>query len=365
VIVINWSSIQISSNNKTLFSGEIMKELYLGLFTFVFLLSSCTGDKEKVTLEPGTPSYLFAKDLASVLPSVDPDSNKVIIETNTFAISTGEVIEIIFTNFGPRASELKKFQADRIKNIIEMNAEQLAKQKLILNAAEEKGITVNEVQVDSMLQVQYQNVGGEEVFLDYLAKNGVTIEFVKKDIANAFIANKYMEDILMDESGISEKDLQDNYRQLIQKDRTASVQHILLLTQGKSEQEKAEIYKKMKKILARARTGEDFSQLAAAYSEDPGSKDKGGLYADFERGAMVKPFEDAAFSVPIGELSDIIETRYGYHILKVVDRKRESRSFEEVKPEITQKLMKEKEGDLGTVHIEKLKEESAYQKFSL
>ena len=157
----------------------------------------------------------------------------------------------------------------------------------------------------------------------------------------------------------------DNYQQLIQNDKTATVKHILLLTQGKSEQEKAGIYKKMQGILARAKNGEDFDQLAATYSEDPGSKDKGGLYEDFERGTMVKPFEDAAFSVPVGELSDIIETQYGYHILKVIDRKKESRSFEEVKPEIKQKLVKEKDRDFVNHHIEKLKEESNYQKFSL
>jgi len=80
---------------------------------------------------------------------------------------------------------------------------------------------------------------------------------------------------------------------------------------------------------------------------------------------MVKPFEDAAFTVPIGELSDIIETQYGYHILKVIDRKKETRSYEEVKPEITKELMKDKAGDLRTAHLEKLKEENSYMKYTL
>ncbi len=89
-----------------------MKNLYLGLLLFVFILFSCSTDKDKVKLEPGTPTYVFAKELSAIVPAVDPDSNKVIVETETFAISTGEVIEIIFTNFGPRAGELKKLQAD-------------------------------------------------------------------------------------------------------------------------------------------------------------------------------------------------------------------------------------------------------------
>jgi len=342
-----------------------MKNLSLGLFLLIFILFSCSADREKVTLEPGTPTYVFAKELATVLPAADPDSNKVIIQTTTFAVSTGEVIELIYTNFGPRADDLKKMSAERIKGILEMNAEKLAEQKLVLNAAEKKGITFNDEQVDSLLQAQYKQFGGEEVFLNYLTKNGVTIEFVKKDMAEAHVAKKYMDGVLLDESGISEEDLQKQYQQLIQNDRTASVQHILLMTQGKSEQEKAEIYKKMKNILAKARAGEDFGLLAKEYSEDPGSKDKGGLYEDFTRGTMVKPFEDAAFSVPIGELSDIIETRYGYHILKVVDRKKESRSYDEVKTEIQNKLVKETQGDLSAAHIAKLKEENSYEKFSL
>ena len=121
----------------------------------------------------------------------------------------------------------------------------------------------------------------------------------------------------------------------------------------------------MKTILNKAKAGEDFGALAKSYSEDPGSKDKGGLYENFKRGTMVKPFEDAAFTVPIGELSDIIETRYGYHILKVISRSKETRSYEEVKPEITKELMKDKTGDLQKVHMEKLKEDNSYVKYSL
>jgi len=73
------------------------------------------------------------------------------------------------------------------------------------------------------------------------------------------------------------------------------------------------------------------------FTEDPGSKSSGGLYADFEKGKMVPEFEEAAFSVPIGEISDIVETQYGYHILKVIDRKKEDRPREVVVNTLKQK----------------------------
>jgi parvulin-like peptidyl-prolyl isomerase len=121
----------------------------------------------------------------------------------------------------------------------------------------------------------------------------------------------------------------------------------------------------MKKILARAKKGENFAQLAKTYSEDPGVKNNGGLYENFERGQMVKPFEDAAFSIPVGEISDIVETRYGYHILKIVDRQKESRTFEDLKPDLEKELKKEKEMSVVNVHMEKLKEDANYEKISL
>jgi parvulin-like peptidyl-prolyl isomerase len=342
-----------------------MKNLFLFLLLILLMLFACSSEKEKVTLEPGTPSYVFATDLAKIVPSIDPDSNKVIVETTSFVVTTGEIVDIIFKNFGKNAAELQKMPPDRIKGIIETNAEKLAERKLILAAAKEEGILTTDDEVDSILQAQYQRFGGESLFVDYVTKSGMTIELVKVDIAEGMMTTKYMENVLARESGISDEELQNKYRQLIQKDQSASVQHILLMTQGKPDPEKASIYKKMKKILARARAGEDFGKLAQEYSEDPGSKDRGGLYENFERGTMVKPFEDAAFTVPIGELSDIIETRYGYHILKVIDRKKETRSFEEVKLELTKKLADANKGDISTAHIAILKEKYSYQKYSL
>jgi peptidyl-prolyl cis-trans isomerase C len=101
--------------------------------------------------------------------------------------------------------------------------------------------------------------------------------------------------------------------------------HILLMTTDPktntelTEDQKAAKRKQMEGLLKRARDGEDFAKLAKEYSEDPGSKDKGGEY-EFPRGQMVPEFEAAAFSLGTNQVSDIITTRFGYHIIKLSEK---------------------------------------------
>jgi len=172
------------------------------------------------------------------------------------------------------------------------------------------------------------------------------------------IIRKYF-DKLYSEVKVTDDDLKQAYNQ----DKTASVRHILLMTQGKDEAGKAEVRQKMEALLQRAKACEDFATLATENTEDPGSKNSGGLYENFPKGHMVKPFEDAAFSVPVGGISDIIETQYGFHILQVVDRKKETRTFEEVKSELEQQMLRSKRRDLNSSIVEKLKKDSGYEIF--
>jgi peptidyl-prolyl cis-trans isomerase D len=94
--------------------------------------------------------------------------------------------------------------------------------------------------------------------------------------------------------------------------------HILLKTEGKDE---AAVKKQAEELLAKIKGGADFAALATKLSEDTGSAEKGGDLDFFGRGAMVKPFEDKAFSLQPGEVSDVVHTEHGFHIIKVTDKK--------------------------------------------
>ena len=127
---------------------------------------------------------------------------------------------------------------------------------------------------------------------------------------------------------------------------TVDVQHILLMTQGKPASEEAAIKAKAQDVLKQAKAGADFAELAKKYSEDPGSKDKGGLYTGVTRGQMVAEFEQAAFSLKPGQISDLVKTQYGYHIVKGVKHDEPRvKPFDEVKGELATQFKKQRATD--------------------
>ncbi len=114
--------------------------------------------------------------------------------------------------------------------------------------------------------------------------------------------------------------------------------------------------KKAMEIKKELDNGADFAELAKKYSEDPGTKDRGGDLGYFGKGRMVPPFENAAFALKKGEVSDLVKTPFGYHLIKVEDRKPAStRSLDEVKLKIKEQVMQEKQRKAVEDMIAKLK----------
>src|SRR5665213_3603838 len=121
----------------------------------------------------------------------------------------------------------------------------------------------------------------------------------------------------------------------------AHVAHILFKTVGKTDAEVEEIRKKAEDVLKKAKSGANFGDLAKQYSDDT-TKDKGGDLDWIVRGQTVPEFEQAAFSLPKGSISDLVKTQYGFHIIKVIDRETaRTQTLDEVRPQILTTLQQE------------------------
>lgn len=338
-----------------------MKKSYFLLIVFILILSGCSKKIKTVKLKEGTPAYQLAKELSMKWAPIDPDENQVLASTTRFQISSGDVVEFIWLTFGSRSHELTNFDAEQMHTYFMEVAEQLAEQRLLLEAADRAEIFVDPSEVDSLLDEEYRRLGGEEKVKQLLEENNLSKERMRQDIKEVAILSKYINQFReMNEMRlkVTEDEINEKYRE----DKTATVRHILLVTKEKSDSEKEAIYRKMEKIMAEAKSGADFSELARQHSEDPGSKENGGLYEDFGRGQMVKPFDEAAFSVPVGEVSDIVETVHGYHILKVINRKQEARPIEEVRSELFTQIFNKKWGEILHEYIQELKSKGQFKK---
>lgn len=178
-----------------------------------------------------------------------------------------------------------------------------------------------------------------------------------------FLANEYLKREIAQKITVSEDELKsyyDSHKDEFKTQDMVKARHILVrVDNSASDDEKKKAKEKTELYLKKIKDGEDFAKLASDFSDDPGSKAKGGDLGFFPRGRMVKPFDDAAFSLKPGETSGIVETQFGFHIIKVEDRKDSSvESFDVVKERLKQKLSQDRTRKELTDFIDKAMKDS-------
>ena len=157
---------------------------------------------------------------------------------------------------------------------------------------------------------------------------------------------------------ISDDELKAQYQQNIQQYQVSNrvhAEHILLMTVGKTDAEVEEIRQKAEDVLKQAKKGGNFEDLAKKYSEDPGSKDKGGDLGWITQGQTVPEFEKTAFGLEKWKISDLVKTQYGFHIIKVLDKETaHTKPFDEVKESIKVPLLLAKSDKLASDEADQL-----------
>lgn len=325
-----------------------MKRIIGLTLTVLILMSGCGKKSTDVQLPyaQGSEHYTFFKTLADSLPVLNPDQKVDLIKTDDFTVTNFQIMPMVYRALDGNLDNMQGIKMSQLQEFIDQIAGQEAERDLLVNAATAEGVVVADSTIDGEMQKIYDSYEGKENFIAKLAEQGLDENYVRDDLRKGLTINNYLENYVFAKPEIDPADV----IAIQNTDQTASVRHILMLTQGKTDEEKAAIKGKMTGLLKRAKAGEDFAALAKEYSEDPGSKDNGGLYENFERGRMVPEFDEASFTLPIGGISEIIETRYGFHIIKVIGRQKDTRSFDEIKSE----LQMERSREVNTERYEKL-----------
>ncbi|MGW6192556.1 peptidylprolyl isomerase PrsA [Bacillus cereus] len=183
-----------------------------------------------------------------------------------------------------------------------------------------KNYKVDDKEVDKKFDEMKKQVGDQ--FDTLMKQQGLKEETVKNGVRASLAQEQAIE------KTITDKELKDNYKPQVK------ASHILVKDEATA--------KKVKEELGQ---GKPFEELAKQYSEDTGSKEKGGDLGFFEHGKMVKEFEDAAYKLKKDEVSEPVKTQFGYHIIKVTDIKEPEKSFEQSKADLKKELVAKKAQD--------------------
>lgn len=234
----------------------------------------------------------------------------------------------------------------RAKTLRKQILEQLIDEELLLGEAKRQKLQVTTEMVDE----RFENIQGRfpspEAFSKALDSRGITAQKLKANIHNGLLRQQIIDQQVLQKVSVSSEELQSFFREhkddYVQEE-TVHARHILFRVAEDAlpeDDQKAKI--RANAVLGRAKKGEDFAGLAQEFSEGP-TKDRGGDLGYFGRGKMVKPFEDAAFGLKVGEISNPVRTKFGYHIIKVEDRKKAKRlSYEEAEVQVRQKVTEDK-----------------------
>jgi peptidyl-prolyl cis-trans isomerase D len=213
-----------------------------------------------------------------------------------------------------------------------------ASQKEMLLINKVQGLILSSVMVSDQEVLETYRQGFERINLDMISLNpadfkdaSLTPEEVKEYFSKhkeefklpakvkvrylSFDPKDYMKQI-----PVSSKEIEDYYQTNKEKfgqPKRVKARHILIKAEAQDKEGSAKAKQKAESIREEAAKGKDFAQLAKQYSEDPGTKDRGGEIGYISKGMVVPEFEEAAFSMKVGEISSAIQTPYGFHILKV------------------------------------------------
>jgi peptidyl-prolyl cis-trans isomerase C len=262
----------------------------------------------------------------SSLKTTDLFGSKVIAKGKGVEVTRGQLDDDVIRLKTQAAAHGQSIPPDQMALMERQILEQLIQVQLLKSRATDADKAAGKELAEKRFADARKRLGSEEQFNRQLKLMGATGEEVLAKWTESAIAETVLKREL--QVNVTDADARKYYDEnpgRFEEPETVRASHILLVTTDPktnaelTDEQKAAKHKQMEGILKRARAGEDFAKLAKEYSEDPGSRDTGGEYK-FARNRMVPEFEAAAFSLGTNQISDIVTTRYGYHVIKLLEK---------------------------------------------
>jgi peptidyl-prolyl cis-trans isomerase C len=251
---------------------------------------------------------------------------------------------------------------DRRDEILRGALDQLITYKLLSQESKTRGVKVEPAEIDAKMGQLKSQFPTQKAFEDALKQRGMTVESLRNDAQVDLSVTKLIDTEVATLPGPSDADAKDFYdknQDKFKEDEQVKASHILVKVDEKADPAaKQKARAKIDSVLKQVKAGGDFAKLAQQYSDD-GSAAQGGDLNYFSKGQMVGPFDKVAFELKPGQVSDVVTTQFGYHIIKVVDHKAgRTVPFEEAQGKIKEFLTGQKKQQHSDAFIEGLKKKS-------
>jgi peptidyl-prolyl cis-trans isomerase C len=263
----------------------------------------------------------------------------------------------------------RKLEGKELKNVKDKVLDTLIDRELLYQESEKEGINIHKAEVDKEIKGLQKKFSDKKAFANALKAVNLSEAELEDQIKHQLAIKELIDKKIASKVKITNKEAKafyDKHPEYFKQPEEVRASHILVKVPSDADKKKvADAKKKMEAVQTRLKKGEDFSKVAKEVSEGPSSK-KGGDLGFFKRGQMVKPFEDAAFALKPGQTSDIIRTRYGFHIIKVTDKKPASVTpFKDVEDKIKTYLKQKKVQEDVQVLVANLKKKAKIEKITM
>jgi peptidyl-prolyl cis-trans isomerase C len=230
----------------------------------------------------------------------------------------------------------------RAKEVLRQILDNLIDRELLLQQAKSLKMAVPAQQVDTQMQQLLKRFPSQEAFEQALTAQNLSLDAVKKDVERQMLRQQLVKKEILDKVTVSAGDVQtfyDKNKDKYVEEEQVRARHILIKVPPEaSPADDTKLKGKADDALKRAKQGEDFAVLATELSDDS-SKGNGGDLGFFPRGRMVAPFEEVAFALQPGQMSEVVRTQFGYHIIKVEEHKTgRALPFDEAKSQVKEDL---------------------------
>jgi peptidyl-prolyl cis-trans isomerase C len=257
---------------------------------------------------------------------------------------------------------------DKLEALKQGVLESLIDRALLYQESVKQGIEVKPEEIEEQWVRIRERFDSEEAFQQAMIRMNTDEETIRDEIRRVRTVKTFIQGRFAQGAAISEEEARafyDTHQESFNRPEQIRARHILIRPEsGGGEQAEKDARSRLEALREEAEAGADFAELAGKHSQGPSGK-RGGDLGYFSRGDMAKPFEDAAFALKEpGELSQVVRTQFGYHLIKLEDRKEGGLvPFEEVQENLQEYLRKEKVKEAVQSYVKQLRQEAEIKRF--